>query len=64
MVTWVADMISENETNNVISGNLGMFDDMIMSMNTRHSEYNSDTDMPTVKFLQCASQAKASRRLM
>jgi hypothetical protein len=55
MIAWLADMISENEQEKKIPGTLAQFDDMLMQLDTRHS----DPDMPHVKFSTSASQAKS-----
>ena len=55
MIAWLADMISQNEKAKEITGTLAQFDDMLMQLDTRHS----DPDMPNVKFSTSASQAKS-----
>ena len=55
MIAWLADMISQNEKAKETTGTLAQFDDMLMQLDTRHS----DPDMPNVKFSTSASQAKS-----
>ena len=51
MLQWLISMIENNEREKTIPGGLAMFDDLIMVVNTRHS----DSDLPTVKFSQSLS---------
>lgn len=51
MLQWLISMIDMNERAKTIPGSLAKFDDMVMLVNTRHSDF----DVPTVNFTQTVS---------